>query len=220
MTKLIEFTPKNSFEDKLKEILTSEGYNETIDIENFYRQIYNMDDNTTTKFKLISETINNILVAYKQDPNELISYKNDVDIIFIFKNIAIKVYNYTRMQKYNLDKLYQILSKNECKNLEHILDKFIIDDIFFVVSKVIDTQKYKNEIDEIIIKTDIITGLEYLLKFNWNHRDVSLDNIGFDSETNNYVLFDFGISKMNYSDNINDDLYSLNRSIKFHTEYL
>jgi len=67
-------------------------------------------------------------------------------------------------------------------------------------------------------------ALNYLKEHNWTHGDVSIDNIGFDEETNNYVLFDFGFSK--YFENLDDlekavihDMNKFKNSIKFNIEY-
>ena len=216
MTKLINFIPNNPFDHMLQNIIRIEDCESNI--ESIYTQAYNENDDHTQKFYYINNIVNNILKSYNEDPSKLIHFKNDIDVIFVFSKIAIKIYKSHNILNNKQDYLYAMLSKNNCPNLEHIYESFFINDLFIVISKVVDTHNYKSNIDSLNIRLDIINALEYLLQNGWNHRDVSLDNIGYDTETNNYILFDFGISKINYSNNINDDLNSLNKSIKFHTK--
>ena len=61
-----------------------------------------------------------------------------------------------------------------------------------------------------------------MAEHGWNQNDTSIDNIGYDKETNTFRLYDFGLASFN--DNLHDkltrDLRSLDTSIKFNLELL
>jgi tRNA A-37 threonylcarbamoyl transferase component Bud32 len=123
--------------------------------------------------------------------------------------------------------LYELLLKNECHNLEHIYRAFAVEkhNIYIVVSKVVDSSNFKLVLSTNLDKytDDIYRGLFYLLAHGWVHRDVSINNSGYDEKSNNYLLFDFNLSKFS---NVKGDLEDLNmgdfrdleKSIKFNLE--
>jgi serine/threonine protein kinase len=97
--------------------------------------------------------------------------------------------------------------------------------IYVVISKVEDVTIFKGSLaaSSNIIESHVKVALTYLKSNGWNHCDVSIDNIGFNSETNNFILFDFGLSKFSsLDDELEKGFYAdsmrFNRSIKFHLE--
>ena len=232
-TLYVNFSPVNPFEIFLKsKVLVDDVYDEnTLPIETLYRIIYNTVDPPSFKmavFKKINDLINDFLNKYNNKPESMRLFKNDSSVIYIFQTIAIKIFNLNFFRYIKHDELYSILLNNKCENLEKIIEAFPINDfgIYVAISKVEDTNNYKNYIGNNLFSLtfDINNALNYLKEHNWTHGDVSIDNIGFDEETNNYVLFDFGFSK--YFENLDDlekavihDMNKFKNSIKFNIEY-
>jgi len=145
----------------------------------------------------------------------------------VFKTITIKLFNLTKILSKRQNELYDILLLNECPNLETIYHAFSVEDsdLYFVISKTIDTS-FKSSKNTILsasqfIRESTLNALRYLSFHGWNHRDVSIDNLGLNTETNNFVLFDFGSAKNTFDQEEHDkifimDMTSLNRSILFH----
>lgn len=230
MTLYNNFVPSNVFESFLKtKLLVDEGHPESQEaIEILYRQIYDTsdsDDIIIYKYRQINKLIDDILLEYKNDPSSLQHFKNDIAVVFVFKTIAIKIFKLSTIVSIYHDKLYNLLLKNECPNLEYIHRAFSIDSlgIYVVISQVVDVNDYKKNLLSIqsVMRSNIETALLYLNSNGWIHRDVSLDNIGFNSETNNFILFDFGLSKFSLNDDElfkgnQTDINHLERSILFH----
>jgi len=233
MTSYIDFIPTNTFECFLKaKLLIDEGHPEMSEpIEVLYRRVYNDSDSIefiTYKFQQINKLINSILLENQNDSESMQHFKNDVAIVFVFKTIAIKIYKLSTIVLAGHDKLYHnLLIKNECPYLEHIYRTLVLETlgIYVVISKVEDVTTFKNTLSVTtpIIESNIKTALTYLKTNGWTHCDVSIDNIGFNSETNNFILFDFGLSKFSsLEDELEKgfftDLIRFNRSVKFHLE--
>lgn len=233
MTSYTDFDPINTFESFLKtKLLIDEGHPEMSEpVEILYRQVYDNADSIqfiTYKFQQINKLINSILVENQNDPETMQHFKNDVAVVFVFKTIAIKIYKLSTIVSKGHDKLYHnLLIKNECPHLEHIYRTFVLESlgIYVVLSKVEDVTTFKQSLTTTspIIESHVKSALTYLKANGWNHCDVSIDNIGFNSETNNFILFDFGLSKFSSLDDelekgFYTDLTRLNRSIKFHLE--
>jgi tRNA A-37 threonylcarbamoyl transferase component Bud32 len=228
-TQYINFKPTNKWGDYLKDtLLIDEMYNETdIPIENLYSQIYRTTDSTEQKilkFKMINNIINAFLYLQHESPKDLILFKNDIQCVFVFKTFAIKIFRLDVILHQKLNELYELLLKNECPNLEYIYRAFQVPDhdIYIVVSKVVDTTNFKNVLSTNLEKygNDIYKGLSYLCAHGWVHRDVSINNSGYDEKLNNYLLFDFNLSKLTSSsaelaEMSSNDRYSLDKSIKF-----
>ena len=226
----------SSFENMFKNYLASEeNFQQDSIVEIIYRPIYSPTDSDsviTLKFNRINSIINSILTDYHEDlvdHKSLLHFKNDVDVIMVFKTITIKFFNLTKILSKRQNELYDILLLNECPNLETIYRAFPVEDsdLYFVVSKTIDTS-FKNSKETILsasqfIRENTLNALRYLSFHGWNHRDVSIDNLGLNTETNNFVLFDFGSAKNTFDQEQHDqifmmDIISLNKSILFHTE--
>jgi serine/threonine protein kinase len=230
MTSYHSFSAANAFESFLKtKLLVDEGHPELSQpIEILYRQIYekkDSDETIITKFRQINKLIDDLLIEYKNDPTSLQHFKNDIDVIFVFKTITIKIYKLSTILSMAHDKLYNLLLKNECPNLEHIHRAFSNEElgIYIVISQVIDVKNYTKNLSELqsTIYSHVSEALNYMQTNGWIHRDVSIDNVGFNSETNNYILFDFGLSKFSSLDDELDkgftsDMNHLERSIDFH----
>lgn len=225
----------SSYEIMFKNYLASEeNFQPDSIVEIIYRPIYSPTDSDsiiTLKFNQINSIINSILSSYNEDLSDhksLVHFKNDIDVIMVFKTITIKFFNLTKIISKRQNELYDILLLNECPNLETIYRAFPIEDsdLYFVISKTIDTS-FNSSKDIIsstspLIREHTLNALRYLSSHGWNHRDVSIDNLGFNTETNNYILFDFGSAKNNRDHEDLDkiftmDMTSLNKSILFHT---
>jgi hypothetical protein len=215
--------PNSKIDPVIKRILLEYGYEETPNfiIERLYSPIL---QNNYENFYKINLLLNSILIKYKEDENSFISFKNDGLIVLVFKSICIKIFSKQNIIPRFIDKLYDILLENNCPYLEQIYE--IRDDdklnVFIVVSKTIDTQKFKDRLeqDSSIIKEDIEHALIYLKSNKWTHYDARIDNVGFDQELNNYVLFDFDMSKYDedstlLNNNLINDINKLNISINF-----
>ena len=206
----------------INRILLEYGYDDSnFMIERLYLPI--IKDNYQN-FHQINLLLNEILIKYNEDQHSFVSFKNDGLIVLVFKNICIKVFSKENIIPRNIDRLYNLLKKNESPYLEKI-NEIISEDqlnIFIVISKTVDTQKFKDRLenDSSIIKEDIQNALIYLKNNNWTHYDARIDNVGFDQELNNYVLFDFDMSKYNedsilLNNNLLNDINKLNISINF-----
>jgi serine/threonine protein kinase len=231
-TKYTDFKPTNKWGEYLKsKLLVDEMYDEDTDpIENLYSRIYRTTDSTEQKllkFKMMNNIINAFLYLQHQSPEDLILFKNDVQCVFVFKTFAIKIFRLDVILHHKLNELYELLLKNECPNLEYIYRAFQVPDhnIYIVVSKVVDTTNFKNVLSTNLEKygDDIYSGLAYLAAHGWVHRDVSINNSGFDEKTNKYLLFDFNLSKLTSSsaelaELSVSDRYSLDKSIKYSFE--
>ena len=226
-TILSNYKPSCAFEHFFK------NYLETIEccdpddvIEKNYSQVYDDTDDITTitsKFNKINTLINFILSAHYTTADTMIHFKNDIDLVFVFKGITIKIFNLSKIKMYQHDKLYSLLLKNECPNLETIYRAFPIesDNLYVLVTKTINTN-FKSTVSTHadIIRSNVDVALKYLKSNGWNHRDVSIDNLGYDEDKKCFTLFDFGMSKFN-SEYIEVDFIgdysSLERSIRFNS---
>jgi hypothetical protein len=231
MTLFSSFIPTNPFEIMIKKYLEVEecSHSDSI-IDNLYYSIYSHDDTPfvkSIKFNQINIILNIITSIYNENPSSITHFKNDIDLIMVFEKITVKVFNLKKIQLKHHDELYSLLSLNECPYLEHIYTIFSIDssNLFFVISKTIDTKSFKKIIPIVapIIHSHVDIALRYLLSYGWNHNDVSIDNLGLDQISNNFVLFDFGLAKNNIFDKerllkrLDDDFAYLNKSILYHS---
>jgi len=205
----------NNFHTIIKEYYYySYGLEATDDAVQLYCNIISKDifydtDKTLRKniFTQINTQINNLLIKYDCNPN-ILHFKEDVDLIIVFEKIVIKIFNITKNK--NIFELYNEIIGIKSVYLENIYEAICINnlDLLFVVSKKIisPVDPTKINIDQAQIKIDIYQALTHLTNNNILHNDVSMDNIGFDCDTNNYVLFDFAGSK------IVDDILNCDRS--------
>jgi len=206
----------------INRILLEYGYDDSnFMIERLYLPI--IKDNYQN-FHQINLLLNEILIKYNEDQHSFVSFKNDGLIVLVFKNICIKVFSKENIIPRNIDRLYNLLKKNESPYLEKINEIISEDElnILIVISKTVDTNHFKNRLenDSSIIKEDIQKALIYLKNNNWTHYDTRIDNVGYDQELNNYVLFDFDMSKYNedyalLDNNLLNDINKLNISINF-----
>lgn len=227
---LVDFIPSNNFEEKLCEIIYNDSFVDNIEdiqnIENIYYPVYTIGENKMIKFNVINKEIPNIINKYPGN-NNITYFKNDTtSVVFVFNTIVLRIFKYSSILNSKLNLLFDILKRNECPNLEHIYEICINEEhqLYYVVSKKL--QIFKNnkpfiEANEATIKTQIIEALKYLKNNNWSHRDTSIDNIGYDIESNTFKLYDFGMSEI-YDDisilesNYIKDLESLDRSFNHH----
>jgi hypothetical protein len=225
-TILNDFKPITSFDTSLMKVIE---YNlNDNNIENIYNNLYNKDDNKLEKFKTINIDINNILLKYLG--NNIIEsdkFKNDTQsIVIIFESIVIRIFKLDLLKLKKIDELYKLLLNNECPYLEHIHEVYVNKpyNLYYVISKKIDNTIYIQNLsnNKDIVTSEIIRALEYLAEHGWNQNDTSIDNIGYDKNTNTYRLYDFGLASYNQNlhDKLTRDLKSLDTSIKFNLELL
>lgn len=222
-----EFNPKNRFElflknNILEKYLLYQTYNTYI--EKIYSKLYIDDTDKFYKFDIINNLINSV-INNKYEVHEdikLLQFKDDMIIVFVLDKITIKLYNYQNYKEKKLDKLYHILFDNICKNLEEIIDVNEYESYNFVIitSKTINTDIII--CDKLLINAQL--ALHYLMKFNWNHRDCIIDNIGYDVDKDYYVLFDFEKSRYTQDDKLlkkeySRDIDSLYSSYRFRNNY-
>jgi len=224
-----EFIPINRFEIFLKnEILEKYLCCKTFGtyVEKIYSKLYNNndDENICYKFNMINHLINSVLNNEYEEKEDikLLHFKDDMLIVFVFDKITIKLYNYQQYKEKKLDDLYKILLNNTNKYIEDIYDviEYEIFNFVIVISKTINTNIFP--CDKLLI--DAQKALHYLMKFNWNHRDCLIDNIGYDYDKDCFVLFDF--EKSRYSDNdellkkeYSRDIDTLYSSYRFRMDY-
>ena len=222
-----QFIPINRFEIFLKnEIFEKYLLYKTYGtyIEKFYSKLYIDTSNRCFNFDMINHLINSVLDnEYKKNEDiKFLQFKDDMVIVFVFNKITIKLYNYVKYKEKQLDELYKILLNNTCKNIEHIFDVIEYETFNFVIviSKTISTNII--QCDKLLIDTQL--ALNYLMKFNWNHRDCLIDNIGYDNDQDCYVLFDFEKSRYTDKDELlkkeySRDIDTLYSSYRFRMDY-
>ena len=156
--------------------------------------------------------------------NDLSDYniivKEDMHIkVFILSNCIIRIchidtYNY----KYN--ELYNYIIKLNHENIEHIYNIYHTNKYILIVSKCIIPLIIDNKINPLhypkfdILINQIEEVINVLLDNGYSHNDVNIDNIGYDSELDKYILFDFDKCKKS---NKTNDLYNLIKSIKYYS---
>jgi hypothetical protein len=206
----------------INRILLEYGYDDhNFIVERLYSPI--IKDNYDN-FHKINLLLNEILIKYNEDQHSFVSFKNDGLIVLVFKGVCIKVFSKENIIPRNIDRLYNLLQKNNSPYLEQIYEVINSDqlNISIVVSKTVDTNHFKNrlETDSSVIKENIRNALIYLKDHNWTHYDTRIDNVGYDQELNKYILFDFDMSKYDedpsiLNNNLINDINKLNISINF-----
>ena len=238
------YFPQNSFEILLKEKAMKDflGIDDNVySVEGIYDSIYSqkvlLEKSKMKYFDEINDKLYQIFIDLNLKPEDssLMHFKEDMLIVIVFDQITIKIYKLDDFERNKLDELYSILSKNECKYLEEIKKVCIYKDleIVVVVSKTIKmlhsvfdniksdmTHKVKPTED---IFEDIHNALNYLRNNYWAHRDTLLDNIGFDTDKDCFVLFDFEKSKnICVDEDLNEEYYrdmrSLSKSFEFYLD--
>lgn len=241
------YFPRNSFEILLKED-AMKGFlgidDDVYSVEGMYDAVYSQSLLEVKPKSMYFDEINDKLydifmdLEVRPDDNTLIHFKEDMLIVFVFNEITIKIYKLDDFERNKMNELYSILSKNECKYLEEIKKVNVYKEIgiVVVVSKTIKTlysafDDIKKVGKSLKIKPsddvfeEIPHALNYLRDNFWSHRDTLLDNIGYDTEKECFVLFDFEKSK--YSENrdklfdeFDRDMRSLYKSFKFYMDNL
>jgi len=176
------------------------GYDYNPDIIKCIIPFFNITE--PRKIDKIKQILNDIIIKHNNSEYNLSGYKDDTNIIiFILDHTVIKIYH-----KNHFEKIKPILSTSHI-NIETVISKYDFEDMVFIVNEKITpllTPDCKLNIssDKILsedIHKQISDGLAHLHKLNYIHYDVSLDNIGYKiiDSTIYYILFDFGISKLN-----------------------
>ena len=186
------------------------------EIKAVYNRLYSPKENKDEKIKIINLDMNNLLLKYP-DETKINYIKNDIDgVVLVFKTIVIRIFKCDFIYKNNLNELFDLLSLNKSLYLEEICEIYINEgnNLYYVVSNKITAfeSNTKLQADKIPqIKDNIRNGLEYLNSRGWYHHDARIDNIGYDTITKTYRLFDFGSSR----NKINNDIEILEKSIEF-----
>jgi len=165
--------------------------------------------------------INNIHIKYNRSDisNFNITLKDDMNIkVFVLSNCIIRICQVTIYNNIYIY-VYNYIINLIHPNLEQIFDIYHTDKYVIIVSKSIIPLVIDNKINPIHMPdyTQIRYQMQQLINQfiidGYSHNDVRIDNIGYDKDTNRYVLFDF--DKFNKSNN-NNDLYMLDKSIKYY----
>jgi predicted DNA-binding protein len=189
------------------------------EIKAVYNRLYTLgEDNSSKRIKIaiINTDMNNLLLKYP-DETKINYIKNDIDgVVLVFKTIVIRIFKCDFIYKNNLNELFDLLSLNKSLYLEEICEIYINEgnNLYYVVSNKITAfeSNTKLQADKIPqIRDNIKNGLEYLNSRGWYHHDARIDNIGYDTITKTYRLFDFGSSR----NKINNDIEMLEGSIEF-----
>lgn len=169
----------------------------------------------------INIIINNIHILYnKSDITDYnIVLKEDMNIkVFVLSNCIIRICLTTIYDKFYIC-IYKYIIDLLHPNLEHIYNIYHTTKYVIIVSKSIIPLVIDNRINPLhvpdfkLIREQMNNLIKLFIKDGYSHNDVRIDNIGYDSENNLYVLFDF--DKFNKSNN-NNDLYLLDKSIHYY----
>jgi hypothetical protein len=169
------------------------------------------------KFNDILNIINN-----KYNNNDVSSdfielLKDDMNIkVFVLKNCIMRICEKQIYNKY-YSEVYKTLIKWNHKNLETIYEIYNTNYYVIIVSKKImpifnnyyDHKKTNFDIDDTLLaklQNQIFDLIQFLADNGAIHNDLCLDNIGFDSETNNFVAYDFDKFKIKLNDETNDEI--------------
>jgi hypothetical protein len=152
--------------------------------ENFIDNYFELSQYNISRFFGDIDIFNSTLSKYINNSSNFINAKCDLGSVYIFDNIVVKIKPIEYYEKYNI--------------IKNINSKYI-EEIFEIVkcpySIIIISKKYTN-LNQIIIdyhklKIDIYKALDKFDEIPFSHKDVSLDNIVYDINYNNYVLIDF-----------------------------
>jgi len=167
------------------------------------------------------EICNNINKLYNRSDisNFHIIIKEDMNIkVFVLSYCVIRICSINIYNERYIHVFDYIQNKNH-SNLEQIYNIYLTDKYIIIVSKCIIPLITNNIInplhtpDYTMIYYQMYQLIDQLIIDGYSHNDVRIDNIGYDPNIDKYVLFDF--DKFNIS-NINNDLYTLNKSIQFY----
>ena len=152
--------------------------------------------------------------------NYNIIVKEDMHIkVFILSNCIIRICHIDTY-KYRYSEFYNHIIQLNHDNIEYIYNIYYTDKYVIIVSKCVIPLIVDNKINILhypnfdILINQIEEVINVLLYNGYSHNDVNIDNIGYDSELNKYILFDFDKCKKS---NKTNDLYNLIKSIKYYT---
>ena len=169
----------------------------------------------------LNESFMKLIDFIGEDNSSMIYIKEDMPLkVIVLKNHVIRVcLSPLYYKKY--EKIFNFIKKWDHPNLENIdiirdIGKYII-----IVSKkveplVIDNNINKNvNIDYDKLYFEIISLINDFKDIGAVHGDVSLDNIGYDKESDRYILFDYDNFKID--DQVESlDIYKFGISLKFY----
>jgi hypothetical protein len=177
-------------------------------------------------YKLLFNQINNQYNKSETTP-QVESVKEDMIIkVFVLKHCILRICSRTNYDKYYCQ-TYEYIKNLSHKNLETIFNLFINANYVIIISKKIiplitstkNPSKHGyiiNSLLSINLQKLIIQIALVLYKINsdgYSHNDACLDNIGFDEDSQNFVLFDFD-KFTNVSKSANHDISKFQKSLE------
>lgn len=172
---------------------------DNIDINFYTNKLLNIFefDFSNYGFSQMELFIKKYIVDSKNNFN-FINYKDEHSkITFVFSHQVFRIFS-----KKSLYNLVNQIYKFPHPNLENIILTGIRGQKYFYISKKYNIIKKINNID--IFKKNLNSSLQHLELLGYLHLDISLDNIVFNKNTNNYILIDYDMHK---EININNNIY-------------
>lgn len=159
--------------------------------ETGYNHLSEINDYNLKRFFGGILAFNKVVGKYLTNESKLLFIKCDLGAIYVFDNFVVKVKPKSHL--YHLKKIKKIKSNY----LEKIIE-IVVGDLFLIMI----TKKYLPinyfPLNYKKIKSDIYQALDDLDNSNLSHKDVSLDNIVYDINNDNYVLIDFDMITTEY----------------------
>ncbi len=172
-------------------------------------------------FIQINIIMNNIHLLYNKSDmtNYRIILKDDMNIkVFVLSNCIIRICHIIIYDRLYID-IYRYIIDLLHPNLELIYNIYMTTKYVIIVSKLIIPLVIDNKINPlhkpnyILIREQMHKLIYQFILDGYSHNDVRIDNIGYDSENDLYVLFDF--DKFNKS-TTNNDIHILDKSIRYY----
>ena len=168
--------------------------------ENFIDNYSDLSEYNITRFFGDINIFNSVVIKYISFSSNFINAKCDLGSVYIFDNIVIKIKPMEYYEKF-------IIIKNmKSKYIEEIYEIVKCPKSIIIISK-----KYSSlniiKINTDKLKNDIHKALDEFDKIPFSHKDISLDNIVYDINNDNYVLIDFDMVSDEYQKHIFRDSF-------------
>lgn len=159
--------------------------------ENFIDNYSELSEYNITRFFGDINIFNSVAIKYISFSSNFINAKCDLGSVYIFDNIVIKVKPIEYYEK------FMIIKNINSKYIEEIYEIVKCPKSIIIISKKYQSLNIIN-INNIKLKLDIYKALDEFDKIPFSHKDISLDNIVYDIDNDNYVLIDFDMVSNEY----------------------
>jgi hypothetical protein len=160
--------------------------------ENFIDNYSDLSEYNINRFFGDINIFNSVAIKYIYFSSNFINAKCDLGSVYIFDNIVIKVKPIEYYEKF-------IIIKNmKSKYIEEIYEIVKCPKSIIIISKKYQSLNIINNINNIKLKLDIYKALDEFDKIPFSHKDISLDNIVYDIDNDNYILIDFDMVSNEY----------------------